>query len=314
MPDNDGLRSRSLVFPVLLVAVGAIFLYRNWHPAFSPWPVVKTYWPLILVFVGIGKMWDATQRAKQSQRPGVSIGSTIGVLAFVLVLVVLLWRGYGHGGHASGYVRPLDHISEIRDLDGATLLNAAIEMPAGELNLSGGTSHAVESDFDYSAAWSRPRVEYHVSSGTADLDISQDNHGPALAPEDNTWWLHLNNTVPVDLQIKMGAGQGNLKLREVNLKRVRIDMGAGQINLDISGNRTSDMDVTIHGGVGQAVIRLPKNVGVTVNANGGIGAVTTHGLHKDGGEYVNDAFGKSAHTIHVAAAGGIGNIDLTVEP
>jgi N-terminal domain of toast_rack, DUF2154/Domain of unknown function (DUF5668) len=311
MPDN-GLRSRSLVFPILLISIGAIFLYRTWQPAFSPWPVLRTYWPLILILVGLGKMWDATQGAKQSPRPFVSIGSTVGVLVFVIVIVLLLWRGHGFADLDSRH--HLGHISEIRELDGATSLNAVVEMPAGELNLSGGTSHAFESDFDYSAAWSQPRVDYRVSSGAGDLDISQDNRGPSLGPEDNTWWVHVNKSVPVDLQIKMGAGQGNLKLREVNLKQLRIDMGAGQVNLDLGGDRTADIDVTIHGGVGQAIIRLPKNIGVAVNASGGIGAITTGGLHKNDGQYVNDAYGKTPHTMHVQVNGGIGNIDLSVEP
>lgn len=310
MPDNDGLRSRSLVFPTILVLVGAIFLYRNWHPEFSPWPILKTYWPLILVFVGLGKMWDATQGAKYSGKPGVSIGSTIGVLLFVLVLVVLLWRGHAFSAHA----RALDHISEVRDLQGAKTLNAVVTMPAGELNLSGGTSNAFEGDFDYSSAWSRPHVDYHVSSSNADLDISQDNHGPAFGPEDNTWWLHLNKSVPVDLQVKMGAAQGNLKFRDLNLKHLRVDMGVGQVNVDLTGEPSADADIEIHGGIGQAVIRLPKDVGVIVDAKGGIGAVTTHGLKKDDGNYVNDAYKKTPHTIHVSVAGGIGNIDLSVEP
>src|SRR5262249_49908276 len=93
MPANDGMRSKSVVFPIILILIGGVFLYRNWHPAFSPWPIFKTYWPLILIFVGLGKMWDAAQGAKrQSPRPGVSIGSTIGVVLFVLVIVVLMWR------------------------------------------------------------------------------------------------------------------------------------------------------------------------------------------------------------------------------
>lgn len=311
MPDNGGMRSRSLVFPIILIMVGGVFLYRNWHPAFSPWPIFRTYWPLILVFVGLGKMWDAFQGAKQSPRPGVAIGSTIGVLVFVIVIVVLLWRGHGFADRREHYV---DHISEVRDLEGATALNAVIEMPAGELNLSGGTSHAVESDFNFSAAWARPRLDYHVSSGSGDLNISQNNHGPALGPEDNTWWLHLNKSVPVDLQVKMGAAQGNLKFRDVNLKELRVDIGVGQVNVDLTGDRSADANVEIHGGIGQAAIRLPKNIGVVVDAKGGIGAITTHGLKKLGDNYVNDVHGKSPHTIHVSVAGGIGNIDLSVEP
>jgi hypothetical protein len=312
MPENDSMRSRSVVFPVILVAIGSIFLLRNWHPAFEPWPVIKIYWPLILVFVGLGKMWDAFQGARQT-RSGVSIGSTVGVLLFVLVIVVLFWRGnaFSHNGR---YGPAVDHISEVRDLENATSLNAVIEMPAGELNVSGGTSHAVDSEFDYSAAWSRPRIDYHVSGNSADLDISQDNHGPTFGPDDNTWRVHLNNSVPIDLHVKMGAARGNLKFREINLKQLRVDIGVGQVNVDLTGDRKADLDVEIHGGIGQANIRLPKNVAVTVDAKGGIGAVTTHGLTKVDGNYVNASFGHSPHTIHVLAEGGIGNIDLTVEP
>ena len=249
MPENDALRSRSLVFPVLLVAIGALFLLRNWQPGFQPWPVIKTYWPLILVFVGLGKMWDAFQGARQT-RSGVSIGSTVGVLLFVLVIVILFWRGHAFTNADGRYGRAPDHISEVRDLQNAASLNAVIEMPAGELNISGGTSHAVEGDFEYSAAWSRPRVDYHVSGNAADLDISQDNHGPTLGPDDNTWRVHLNNAIPIDLHVKMGAARGNLKFHEVNLKQLRVEIGVGQVNVDLTGDRKADLDVEIHGGIG----------------------------------------------------------------
>jgi len=114
--------------------------------------------------------------------------------------------------------------------------------------------------------------------------------------------------------VKMGAARGNLRFHEINLKQLRVDIGVGQVNVDLTGDRKADLDVEIHGGIGQANIRLPKNVGVTVDAKGGIGAVTTHGLTKVDGNYVNAALGHSPHTIHVQVAGGIGNIDLSVEP
>jgi len=313
MPENDALRSRSLVFPVLLVAIGALFLLRNWQPGFQPWPVIKTYWPLILIFVGLGKMWDALQGARQT-RSGVSIGSTVGVLLSVLVIVILFWRGHAFTNADGRYGRAIDHVSEVRDLQNATSMSAVIHMPAGELNISGGTSHAIEGDFDYSAAWSRPRLEYHVSGKAADLDISQENNGPALGPTDNIWRVHLNDSIPIDLQVKMDAARGNLKFREVNLKQLRVEIGVGQVNVDLTGDRKADLDVEIHGGIGQANIRLPKNVAVTVDAKGGIGAVTPHGLTKVDGNYVNAALGHAPRTIHLQVTGGIGNIDLSVEP
>ena len=56
MAQGDSPRRTSLVVPIVLIAVGGMFLYANWRPAFDPWPILRTYWPLILVFVGLGKM------------------------------------------------------------------------------------------------------------------------------------------------------------------------------------------------------------------------------------------------------------------
>ena len=50
-----------LVFPIVLIVVGALFLYANYRPAFDPWYVMKTYWPLILIFVGLAKIFDSAR-------------------------------------------------------------------------------------------------------------------------------------------------------------------------------------------------------------------------------------------------------------
>ena len=310
MPDGSSVRSRSLVFPIILVLVGGIFLYRSFEPNFEPWPIIWKFWPLLLILIGLGKMWDSMQGAKGNPRPGISIGSTVGVLLFVVIIVLLMWRS---PSLAARHGRLVDHISEVRDLQGVTSLDAVVSMTAGDLDLSGGTSKAFEGEFDYATNWARPNIAYTVSGKSGDLNISQENHGPLLGP-DNTWLVRLNDELPIDLEIKMGAAKGNLNFRNINLKQLRIEAGVGKIDVDLTGNRTADLNVDIHGGVGQAVIRLPKNIGVSVRAKGGIGAVTTAGMTKQGDDYyVNESFGHSAHTINVEINGGIGNIDLSVQ-
>jgi hypothetical protein len=92
-----------------------------------------------------------------------------------------------------------------------------------------------------------------------------------------------------------------------------MNVGAGQVDADLTGDRKSDLTATFEGGVGEANIRLPKNIGVVVNASGGIGTIDARGLKHDGNEYVNDAYGKSPVTIHLRVEGGIGRITLTEE-
>ncbi|HKQ88048.1 MAG TPA: LiaF domain-containing protein, partial [Candidatus Acidoferrales bacterium] len=102
-------------------------------------------------------------------------------------------------------------------------------------------------------------------------------------------------------------------LAGLDLTHLEVHMGAGEMVLDLTGQRKQNLSADIHGGVGQARIRLPKDVGVRAHATGGIGAVNAHGLTKQGDDYVNAAYGKTPTTIDLSVEGGIGEIDLDQE-
>src|SRR5207244_12300715 len=88
MHEDSNPRRVSLVLPIILIMVGALFLVRNWRPGFEPLAILLDYWPLILVFVGLGMIYDNFQRSRNpNARPGIYVGSTVGILAFVVVLV-----------------------------------------------------------------------------------------------------------------------------------------------------------------------------------------------------------------------------------
>jgi len=315
---QDGTpRRASLVFPILLIAVGAIILYSNWRPSFDPWPILWTYWPLILVFIGAGKIYDSWQRRNNPDAPrnGSSVGATVGAVAFVIVLIVLLASGRKFNRWRGGTVYAMQHQSHTVDRQNAKTVRATFELGAGDINLSGGSSHLLESDFDYRSSSGTLRVDYSVSGSTGDLRISQDNSDNHIrTTSDNHWTLHLANDIPFEIKIDMGAGHGNLRLRDIDVTRLNLDMGAGQVDVDLTGDRKSDLTADIEGGVGEANIRLPKNVGVIVNASGGLGTIDAHGLKHDGDEYTNDLYGKSPVTIHLKVEGGVGRIVLTQEP
>ncbi|HTQ61248.1 MAG TPA: toast rack family protein [Candidatus Solibacter sp.] len=316
MAQDSAPRRASLVFPILLIAIGAIFLYSNWHPNFDPWPILWTYWPLILIFIGVGTIWDHWQRRQNPDAPrGSSMGANLGVVAFILILVLLLWHGRNIRHWRGESVYAMQHISRSVDRQNAKSARVTLDMGAGDLDLSGGSSHLLEADFDYRGSFAAPKVDYSVSGTTGELNISQDtsdNHFSTT--RDNHWILHLANDIPLEIKIDMGAGHGNLRLRDIDVTRLNLDMGAGQVDVDLTGGRKSDLNADIEGGVGEANIRLPKNIGVIVNASGGIGSIDAHGLKHDGDEYTNDAYGKSPVTIHLKVAGGVGTINLTQEP
>lgn len=313
MAQDGNPRRVSLVFPIILIVIGALFLIRSWSPNFDPWSVLADYWPLLLIFVGLGMVWDNIRRRQNpNAHTGISVGSTIGVLAFVVVLVVLISHGrvfsarHGFGARSS-------HTAKTVDIQGAKTANAKLDMSAGQLNIYSAASHLVDADFAFSGSFSEPRVDYHVRDGVGQLEISQDSQSVHFGNSQNEWNVRLSREIPLELRIDMGAGQGNLHFRDIPLTRLELHIGAGQVDVDLTGDRKADLTADIEGGVGQANIRLPKNVGVIAHASGGIGSITAHGLKHDGDEYTNEAYGKSAATIHLKVEGGIGEIQLIEE-
>src|SRR5215475_11411985 len=125
MPENVQHERPPLVFPIVLIVVGALFLYANYRPSFDPWYVMKTYWPLILIFVGLAKIYDSSRAARSGgSNPGAwSAGATVGIIAFVVVMIVLMSHGrvFSRNRHFSSNVK---HETQHVDLQDAKSIDA----------------------------------------------------------------------------------------------------------------------------------------------------------------------------------------------
>ena len=312
MAENRGVRSGSVVFPILLIAFGGLILLSREFPNFEPWPVVGKYWPLILIFAGAGMFWDRSQRLRNPGAPSVfPIGTVLGTLLFLVVLFGLIWRGHTYASREwPRHSTSKSHKVESIDKKDAKFVRMSVKMPAGDLAMSGGAESLLNADFSFGSSWNAPKIEYSVSNGAGELSIEQGGGGTLVTNSDNTWNLKVNDSIPIDLSIDIGAGRGVLRFAKVDLTRLELNIGAGQADVDLSGERAKDLQAEIQGGVGEATIRLPREVGVVATVHGGLGSIDTHGLKEEDGQYVNAAYGKSPTTIHLSVNGGIGSIKL----
>ncbi len=315
MAQNRGFRSSSVVFPLLLIGFGIMVLFARSYPDFDPWPILRRFWPLLLILVGAGMIWDRSRRPATADQPAsFPVGSTVGAVLFLLVLFVLIWHHrrfvYQDTIFAS---RSLVHHRQTVEVKGAKAVRMSVKMPSGELRMDGGAEQVLDADFAFGTGWLAPQVDYSVSDGVGELEIGQESRGQRMIKSDNTWNLRVNDTLPLDLEVDLGAGRGEFRFAKVNLTRLDLNIGAGQAIVDLSGARAKDLEAEVQGGVGEATIRLPKSVGVVAIVHGGLGSIDTHGLREEDGQYVNDAYGKSPTTIHLTVQGGIGTIKLQQE-
>ena len=205
---------------------------------------------------------------------------------------------------------PMEHETKNLELDKSEMTRAEVKIGAGELRVGGGAAKLMEGNFDYNDPGSRPQVDYHSTGVRSDIDIRPSGtvqHG------ESKWDLRFNDSVAMDLVVKMGAGEAHLNLGSLNLRSVSFDLGAGEVDADLRGNPKRSYDVQIKGGVGQARIHLPKSVGISATAAGGIGEVNVSGLEKRNDRWINPGHERDPVTIRLDVKGGIGQIDVVAQ-
>src|SRR5215217_6326760 len=138
----------------------------------------------------------------------------------------------------------------------AQSVGADLKMGAGELNITGGADQLMEGDFSYNVSEWKPKVSYDVSGQEGELVVKQGsaNSGSLDGKARNEWDITMNEEVPTDLVVKMGAGESDLDLDSLTLKGLDLKMGAGKSTVDLTGDYAKSFDATIQGGVGEATV------------------------------------------------------------
>ena len=196
------------------------------------------------------------------------------------------------------------------DLNNAQRATVELDMPAGELKVRGGATKLLQGHVEYNVPEWRPEVVDNNNGQTANVVIRQPEHGHGGGNKRNRWDIEINDQVMLDLNLNCGAGRARLELGDLDLNNVNVHMGAGQIEMDLEGHPARSYSVNVAGGLGQAVIRLPRGVGVRAQAHGGLGSIEVHGLTKHEGYYSNDLYGNAKVNVLLQVEGGIGEIRI----
>jgi hypothetical protein len=213
---------------------------------------------------------------------------------------------------------PEQHESRSVDLGKSELVRAELKMGSGELDIRGGAQNGgaqklLDADFTYNVAAWKPDLRYTSGGAGGDLVIEQPGPSSSHGNTKNHWDLRFNDNVPLDLKVNFGAGEARLKLGSLSLRGLNVEIGAGTLTLDLRGTPAKDYSVRVQGGVGEATVYLPKDVGISASATGGLGEISVTGLRRNGDLYVNDTSATAKVKIRLDIQGGVGSIRLIAE-
>jgi hypothetical protein len=221
------------------------------------------------------------------------------------------------------------------EAQGAKSVQVRLTQSAGTLKISGGAKQMMEGLFATTEQAWKPEIAYSTQNQKGILLVKQpkiDN----LNMDDgdrNDWDVRLTNSIPMDIELTVGAGQSTIDLRNVRLTRLHlkagagdfsvnlantsvpeldIEAGVGEMKLDLSGKWSNNLEAEINGGIGEITLKLPRKTGVRVKVNG-LGSIENAGFKKVDGYYVNEAYKQTEATLHIEINGGLGSVNLELE-
>jgi DUF4097 and DUF4098 domain-containing protein YvlB len=94
------MKSRSMAGPLILILVGALFLWNNLRPDIPIWELLSQYWPFFLIAWGVLQLVEIAAAAA-ANRPlprGMGAGGIVLVI-FVCLIGSGMWVVHSHGWH-----------------------------------------------------------------------------------------------------------------------------------------------------------------------------------------------------------------------
>jgi hypothetical protein len=257
---DNAFRRHGLVGPIFLMGVGAVFLLANFGLlAINAWEMIIRLWPLLLIAIGL----DIAVGHRST------LWSFAGLLILIALLIGTLWL-YGLR-QQGGFLSTPKQINQ--PLEGATRAKVEVQLPLGSIRFG---SLSQGKDLLQGTVQLRRNEQFHVdysvengvgmyllrSSGSMlfDLPTRNDDHWQ--------WDLKCNATIPLDLNISLGAGISYLDLHDLAVNTFEVDMGVGETTVAL--RKGIEYQGKIDGAIGQTLILIPRGMAVRINTDTGL--------------------------------------------
>ena len=303
---NNGQKRRrrsSIVLPSVLILLGILLLLQNLgFVDWNVWMAIARFWPLILIALGLELI--------------VGRGSVSTSVILIIILIIIAGSGLAlrHPTARGAVTRTRVE----KPLSGATSAEIEINMGVGALYLSSlpNSSDLIKGTVD-TAVGEWLTEDFRITADKAHLVLGSENRdffadfnffGLGAQPA-RKWDLALNESIPINLDIRTGVGEARIDLERVRATEVEVRTGVGKTDFTLPS--TGHAKVTLSGGVGETVIRIPQGVAARIRTKTGIGSVQVYGNYtRVNNEYISPDFNTAERRVDLEVKGGIGSIRI----
>jgi len=302
--ENNGQKRRrrsSIVLPSVLILLGILLLLHNLGLVdWNVWVAIARLWPLILIALGLELILGR--------------GSISRSIVIIIILVIISGLALRHPTARGAVTRTRVD----KPLSGVASAEIEIDMGVGALYLSSlpDSSDLISGTVD-TAVGEWLTQDFNITANKARLVLGTENEnffadfnffGLGRSPV-RKWDLALNESIPVNLDIRTGVGEARIDLERVMATDVEVRTGVGKTDLTLPA--TGRAKVTLSGGIGETIIHIPRGVAARIRTKTGIGSVQVYGNYtRLNNDYVSPDFDTAENRVELDVKGGIGSIRI----
>ena len=321
-------KQKDITGAIFLVSIGILFLLNTTN--IVPWGIwlqIFRFWPILLILAGLKIIL-----------PENKVGQIVYPIVYTLFIIFI--------GATSYFFTKTQRVPFLPESVSNCIFNRCENMDDSELMESDSyvnladytdiTSRTLDINVAASTLYLNDEIaDYFLHSEMKDYtetnkptleNTSKD--GVLTTVFDNTrihnwgWWnfkspeytLTLGqNTIPTDITIDLGAGEGIVNLESATVKTFRTSVGAGSLDITLGENaipETIDMNV----GAGEITLTIPENVGILVAYDLGVGSIklentTVDGIGKET-SYKSANYDTATKKVTITASVGVGELTI----
>ena len=236
-------RRRSIAGPIVLIALGVLFLLGNMHVV--TWPMLGTYfarfWPVLIILWGVIKLFEHWNDTRQGL-PGRGIGAG-GVLLIIFLIIFGMSATAAYKVNWNAFSNDVDFDNDFAGLFGNTYsFSQTLEQPF----TAGNSLHVVDDRGSVTInAWDEPKIKVVVNKRV----IASDEN------ESNSIDQKTQATISVDgnvANVNANTMSGGRRPVESNLQiwvpaKAAVDLAVGRGDVTVA-TRTGDVHITANRG------------------------------------------------------------------
>jgi len=306
--------SRPIVFPLLLIGLGATLLALNF--GYISWETVRgafQYWPVIFIALGVEAL--ITRRAPW------------GALILAIIATVIFssnsWMRLPPW-HTQQQPGPRINTIQTQSINGASRAVVSFTVGGAQLNIDALQEPGTLARWQ-GGEGNTPSYRVRDGVGRLDLELTGGRGIPGFwrmnpftdrsdDPRTAPMTLQIAAGIPLEIEGRIGASESTVDLRQLNVTRLALDAGASNSTIYLP-SLSESTSATIRGGASNLEIVVPENVRTRINSEGGLSSVRVDPAklsQVDGSTtvYQSRSAEPGAHTLDVTLRLGASSVNI----